>query len=173
VAEQLNEEERVAAGAGVEVGGQFGGAGAGADGDEVGHVGDGQLVEPQVLDRPVPQQPGQDAGERVGAVGRLRPVGGEDEQRHRRDRTGRRLEQLDRVAVGPVEILDQHHQRPLGRRRRAGRPPPPTSGGGPSGRAVRSPKGGGSGDPWPTPAVLARSARRSGQGAKAGWSPAS
>ncbi len=112
---QLGREEGVALGAGVDGGGGDGVEGvAGGLGDEGrrGCAGEAPEAEP-----PGPRRPGEEGEgvhDGVVAADLELPDGGHDQQRHVDQPAEHRGEQLERVDVGPLQVVDHQHDRPDG-----------------------------------------------------------
>jgi hypothetical protein len=108
----LLDEERVAAGPPAQVGdqGRFRPAAEHA-GDQPGHLGLGQRRQGD--DGGPGRQVGQQGRGRVVGRGVEVAVGGEHQRPGGRQPAGQEVEQLQRRRVGPLEVLQDHHQRPV------------------------------------------------------------
>ena len=108
-AEDLLDEERVAAGAGVDAGGDV----VGAE-QRAGECGDVVLVEPaqpDAVERAVALEVGERAGERAVAAEFGVPVGADDRERPGARRPEHEAREQQRAAIGPVEVVDHQQQR--------------------------------------------------------------
>ncbi|MDF3038431.1 MAG: hypothetical protein K0Q71_1137, partial [Thermomicrobiales bacterium] len=104
-------------GAGVEVLGQFGAARTVTGGDKGGGSRDVEVGEPQRGHRPVAVQFEEGVVEGKLAAEGFRAVRGDEQDRRLRERSGDVVEQIERIPVGPVQIVDQEQHRLVGCRR--------------------------------------------------------
>jgi hypothetical protein len=108
-AQHLLDEECVAAGAGVDAGGD-----AGIPEQLTGQCGDVVLVqaaEPDAVERAVALEVGERAGERAAAAELGVAIGADDGERAGASRAEHEAREQQRAAVGPVEVVDDQQQR--------------------------------------------------------------
>ena len=123
--EQLLGEERVALGAGDDVGHDVGGQRlVGQRFDELARVGGPERVQVDAFDGGEPEQLGQQAAQRVAPVHVLLAVAAHDQQPLGPQPAEQEGQQVAGRGVGPVEILEQDHHRARLRRSRSAPPVP-------------------------------------------------
>ena len=88
-------------------------------GDQADRGGHGQVVEVQVLHVGPPARPRQRARQRVRRIDVVIAVGTDQQQPVDRFFAQQEVEQAERGAAGPLQVVDEEHHRPLGRRDRA------------------------------------------------------